>query len=412
MTRVADPMERLRGQRPPGPVAMSEDERNRLLSAVTSTAIEQPTRHRRRWLAAMSLATVAVVAAVVGVVVATGTRGTPGASAAIEHRLRNLAVVHAANGVKLDSSDATILGSSPTSLGVVYLVTGFQLINDETDQCIGLLASHPLNDSFSQLPGSSLYFGNYSCGDGGGSFGTGDLVDADAVFMYGHAPDSNTVRVALVGPDGSTDLPMRNGYFGTIVPYAPMPTKILEYDASGNVTATWRLDPRTFTKGYKDLDQTSPHHTLLGAALPDGTPVTVERTNGEDRFGSYAWWIGVAGAPAKGALWVEEPVAGYPAQPPGFVIDDVVTVGDARVVLVDDLHDTPVTAQLDDGTAVPLDFHAVGPDRSLALVVLSGDQLSHSLKLDGLIGYADGSKAGSYTIDLASSAITSSPPPS
>lgn len=403
MSRPADPTDSLRSLRPSRPPALSNSERGDLLARILLAAREESPRSARSpRLTALPLAAILAATAIVAVVIGLGTRGAPDATAAAEQRLRGVAIVATESGARLDTGAATIFGSANTPEGTVYLVTGFRLVDDESGQCIGLLAGRPLDDSFSRLPDSSLYFGDYSCGASAGTLGVARL--GDGVFLWGRVADASTTRVMLEGPGGRSQLPLRNGIFGTVAPFEPRPARIAEYDAAGSLTHSWPLGPRAFAKGYKSPDQTSPHHTLIGATLPGGTPVGVERSDGEDQFGSYAYWISIDGRPAQGTLAQWEPTPGEPARPADFLTATVLTAGGSRLVLIDRVRDVSVTARLDDGTAVPLDFHALSATSSLALVVLSGGQLDRTLTISGQA--ADGTPLGSDMIDLAGGVIT------
>ena len=222
--------------------------------------------------------------------------GISSAAAAIEQRVRGLEVVHGANGDALDSSDATILGSA----GDVYLVTGLHLVSGVDTPCAGVLAPRALDTSFGRLPDSDLYFGDYTCAVGGssaimpiGGLGTG---------LTGTAT-SGAVRVSLTGPSGAVDLPLREGWFGTVIPYGePAPTAVTEYDSSGNVIGAFKLEAQYFAKDYVPPTESNPHRTLIAKALPDGRPVTIERTD-IDRYGAYAFFLTLDGQPVKAAQW-------------------------------------------------------------------------------------------------------------
>jgi hypothetical protein len=331
--------------------------------------------------------------------------GVSNASAAIEQRLRGLQVVHTKSGDVLDTTDAVILGSAVTSQGTLFLVSGFHLVSGIAEPCEGVLAPAALDDSFSQLPDSNLFFGQYSCGSGRG-WGSGGVSLGDvAVGLYGSEP-AGVTSVSLVGPSGSVDLPLHHGVYGTVVPFTDAPpTKLVSYDAAGNVVATHPLLPQDFAKDYTPPDSASLHHTLIAETLPDGTPITVERTE-TDRFGAYAWFLTLAGQPIKGQEWEDDgPIddASVPKKP-DFWVDDVLPEGDARVVLVQSRFGAAVTATLSDGTAIPLQFQTVSSTYSLALAVIPPNDAAGTLTVSGTA--PGGSALGSDTIDLPTSAVT------
>jgi hypothetical protein len=282
MSSLADPLERLSARRPEAPEPLGADARDDLLAriAISAGAPAVMGSHGRRGLSPVPLAVLVTLAVVAACAMVIATSRAPSAAAAIEHRLHSVAVVTAKDGARLNTRAASILGSANDDGETVYLVTGFQLVGAGDSQCIGLLAGQPLDVSFSRLPDSDLYFGDYDCGSSGSTFAS--KVLGDAVVLWGHVVDPPTVRVTLEGPVGSTQLPMRDGYFGTIVPFQPRPTRIAEYDAAGTLAHSWAIDPRQFTKGYRSPDATDAHHTLIAGSLPDGSPVTLERSDGED----------------------------------------------------------------------------------------------------------------------------------
>jgi hypothetical protein len=99
-----------------------------------------------------------------------------------------------------------------------------------------------------------------------------------------------------------------------------------------------------------------------------------------------------------------EPAADETPPLPDFTTLDVVAIGGARLVLINNAQHVNVSARLADGTAVPLAFHALSQTSSTALIVLSGDQIRDGLTITGHA--ADGSSLGSDTVDLASASIT------
>jgi hypothetical protein len=356
-------------------------------------------RRRPQILAIRVGATAAVALALVLVGLATlpWGSGNSSAAAAIEQRLRGLEVVHGANGDTLDTSQATILGSA----GGLYLITGMRLVSGIDGQCAGVLAPRSLDDSFSRLPSSDLYFGDYTCADDtGGGGGTAILRLGDGgTGLVGSVADTVS-RVTITGPSGAVDLPLHDGWYGTVVPYGqPAPTGVTEYDAGGKVTGSYTLHPQYFAKGYVPPTEASPHSTLIAKALPDGRPITVERTD-VDRFGAYAFFLTIGGQALKPAQWgVDGPV---PTKP-DFWTDEVLAEGDARVLLIGTQAGATVTAALDDGTAVPVQVEQVGPSRGVALVVLAAAQATGKLTITGTA--PDGSSLKSDTVDLPTAKV-------
>jgi hypothetical protein len=356
-------------------------------------------RRRPRSIAIRAGAAAAVAAALVFVGLATLPWGSSSSSAvaAIEQRVRGLKVVHSANGDALDSSQATILGST----GDLYLITGMRLVSGIDGQCAGVLAPRSLDDSFSQLPSSDLYFGDYTCADdtsGGG--GTAILRLGDGgTGLVGSVSDT-VARVTIAGPSGLVDLPLHNGWYGTVVPYGqPAPTGVTEYDAAGSVVGSFALEPQSFAKGYMPPSESSPHSTLIAKALPDGRPITIERTD-VDRFGGYAFFLTIDGQPVKAAQWG---VDGPTPTRPDFWTDDVLAEGDARVIVIGTQAGATVTAALDGGSAVPVQIETVGPRRGVALVVLSAAQSTGTLTITGTA--TDGRSLRSDTVDLPTATV-------
>jgi hypothetical protein len=333
-----------------------------------------------------------------------GSTGVPTASAAIEQRLRGLRVVHTATGGALDTADATILGSATTSQGTLYLVTGFHLVSGITDPCEGVLAPEALDSTYSQLPGSNLYFGQYTCKSAVGWGSSIMRLGGVAVGIFGTASPS-TVRVSLVGPSGTADLPLHDGVYGTVVPYAsPAPTGLITYDATGTVIKSVSFEPQYFVKDYTYPDETSPHHTLIAETLPDGRPITIELTD-TDRYGAYAWFLTIAGTPVKAQSWEDDGPAGDPGTlKPDFWTDEILSEGGARVVLVSAQAHATATASLDDGTTVPLTFEPVSAHRSVAMAIIPAAEATHQLTVTGTA--PDGSPLGSDTADLGTATVT------
>jgi hypothetical protein len=266
-----------------------------------------------------------------------------------------------------------------------------------------VLAPHALNDSYSPLPDSNLYFGEYSCGDGRGDSGGSTAFQriGDAATGFSGSVSATTARVTLVGPSGTVDLPLHNGWYGVVVPYAqPAPTRVVEYDAAGAVTTAFTLPPQYFAKDYLPPNEASAHHTLIAKALPDGRPITVERSD-TDRFGAYAFFLTIAGQPVKSAVWEDDGTAA-PAKA-DFWVDDVLAEGDARVLLIQSDDAATVTATLADGGRLPLTFEPVSATRSLALVVIPASQAAQRLMVGGTT--PAGVSLGNDTVDLPSAAV-------